>query len=107
MDFIINDGRTKKYELKINAETLKAFKKYQKNIVKADYEKDKYSLEIIIESWIASFVDSDEYKNAEMEVKEIEAEEKSRKEREKEEREKKRIASIEKKIADLEKQLNK
>lgn len=97
--------RTKKEELKVSVETKKAFAKYLKNVIYLDYEKDIYDVKSMMECWLASFADSDEFKEIQKQVDDKMAEEKRIKEEEKAKREAVRKAKIEEKIAKLNEQL--
>lgn len=103
MELEILSRNTKTFEVRMSAKTQKAFKKYLKNLIVSDYEKDNLDETIIIESWLASFAESEEYKRVEREANEA-------KEQEQKEKEMRKIAQEEKKqkkIADLEAQIKK
>ena len=101
MKLTVLSARTKKEELKVSAETKKSFNKYLKNICYLDYENDKFNIYDIMESWLASFADSDEFKNIQKMVDEKISEEEAEKEAEKARKEFEKAKKIEQKREEL------
>lgn len=90
-------AKTKERGFRVPAKALKAFEEYRRNLCVVDYEKDVWTTQAIIESWICSFADSDEYNEMKRQADEIRAQEKA----EKEENRQKEIARLEERLRKL------
>ena len=116
MKIVIFPPQTKKITIQISAQTRKAFADYAKMMKTIDYEAE-YNINELIQSWVDTFADSEEFKNIAKEAatvkEELEAEKaKAKAEREAKAAEKKaakeqkllaKKAEIEKQIAELNK----
>ena len=105
MKYIILSQRTKKEELKVSSETKKAFEKYYKNLCYLNYENDVYDVKTLMESWLVSFAESEEFKEIQKQAEEKAAEEKREKEEEKAKREAAKKERADQKIAKLRAQI--
>ena len=107
MKLVPLSGNTKSIELKVPADVRKAFRDYRKNLICLDYEKDTWTVETIMESWLCSFVESDEFKKMAELAEEKRADEKAEAEAKKAEKEAKKKAKDAERIAKLKAEISK
>ena len=81
MNIIIPSARWNKVEVPVSADTKKAFEKYYKNSVLVDLNNESITPDILMASVLASFVESEDFKNMEAEAQKVKEELKAEKEK--------------------------
>lgn len=86
MKNIIPSARWNKVELPVSADIKKAFEKYYKNSVMVDLNNESITPDILMVSWLASFAESEDFKNMEAEALKVKEAQKAEKEKAKAEK---------------------
>ena len=81
MNIIIPSARWNKVDVPVSADTKKVFEKYYKNSVLVDINNESKTVDVLMASWLASFAESEDFKNMEAEAQKVKAELKAEKEK--------------------------